>query len=108
MAARARARGILYLDSSALVKTVVAEPESAALRRLLRRHHLRVSCARARRRPAGDGAVAVVEARRTPAPPPPSSRAPTNRGRGCRAHEHGPPFSARDPAPARAAWWRAS
>jgi len=48
MAARARARGILYLDSSALVKTVVTEPESAALRRLLRRHHLRVSCGLAR------------------------------------------------------------
>src|SRR2546425_10847706 len=48
MAARARARGILYLDSSALVKTVVAEPESAALRRLLRRHQLRVSCGLAR------------------------------------------------------------
>src|SRR5881396_2958664 len=29
----ARARGVLYLDSSALVKTVVAAPESAALRR---------------------------------------------------------------------------
>ena len=48
MAARVRSRGILYLDSSALVKTVVAEPESAALRRLLRRHHLRVSCGLAR------------------------------------------------------------
>jgi len=48
MAARARARGILYLDSSALVKTVVAEPESAALLRLLRRHRLRVSCGLAR------------------------------------------------------------
>jgi len=43
-----RARGALYLDSSALVKTVVAEPETAALRRLLRRHPLRVSCALAR------------------------------------------------------------
>ncbi len=48
MAARAKARGILYLDSSALVKIVVAERESPALRRLLQRHRLRVSCALAR------------------------------------------------------------
>jgi predicted nucleic acid-binding protein len=39
---------IVYLDSSALVKTVVAEPESAALRRYLQRHRVRVSCALAR------------------------------------------------------------
>ncbi len=48
MAARARAAGLVYLDSSALLKTVVAEPESAALRRFLRRHPLRVSCGLAR------------------------------------------------------------
>jgi uncharacterized protein len=38
----------VYLDSSALVKLVVREPESAALRRYLRRHPTRVSCALAR------------------------------------------------------------
>jgi predicted nucleic acid-binding protein len=48
MAARARASGVVYLDSSALVKVVVAEPESAALRRFLRRHPRRVSCGLAR------------------------------------------------------------
>jgi predicted nucleic acid-binding protein len=48
MAVRARARGIVYLDSSAIVKTVIVERESAALRRFLRRHPLRVSCALAR------------------------------------------------------------
>ena len=48
MAARARRRGVLYLDSSALVKLVVAEPETPALRRLLRRHPVRVSCGLAR------------------------------------------------------------
>ncbi len=40
--------GALYLDSSALVKTIVREPESAPLRRLLRRHTVHVSCALAR------------------------------------------------------------
>lgn len=35
----------LYLDSSAVVKLVVTEPGSAALRRLLRRHQDRVSSA---------------------------------------------------------------
>jgi predicted nucleic acid-binding protein len=48
MAVRARERGIVYLDSSAIVKTVIVERESAALRRFLRRHPLRVSCALAR------------------------------------------------------------
>jgi predicted nucleic acid-binding protein len=37
-----------YLDSSAIVKLVVAEPESAALRRYLRRHRPLVSSALAR------------------------------------------------------------
>lgn len=43
-----RDEGAAYLDSSALVKLVVVEAESAALRRFLRRHPLRVSCALAR------------------------------------------------------------
>jgi predicted nucleic acid-binding protein len=38
----------VYLDSSALVKLVVAEPESSALRRYLRKHPVRASCALAR------------------------------------------------------------
>lgn len=38
----------VYLDSSAIVKLVVAEPESAALRRYLRRRRLLVSSALAR------------------------------------------------------------
>jgi predicted nucleic acid-binding protein len=38
----------IYLDSSALVKLVVVEPESRALRRFLRDHPRRVSCALAR------------------------------------------------------------
>ena len=38
----------VYLDSSALVKLVVREPESVALRRFLRRHPQRVSCGLAR------------------------------------------------------------
>jgi predicted nucleic acid-binding protein len=37
-----------YLDSSAIVKLVVAEPESAALRRYLRRRQILVSSALAR------------------------------------------------------------
>jgi len=37
-----------YLDTSALVKLVVAEPESAALRRRLRRWPVRASCGLAR------------------------------------------------------------
>lgn len=39
---------LIYLDSSALVKLVIREPESAALMRFLRRHPRRVSCALAR------------------------------------------------------------
>jgi predicted nucleic acid-binding protein len=39
---------VIYLDSSALVKLVVAEPESAALRRYLRRRRPLVSSALAR------------------------------------------------------------
>jgi predicted nucleic acid-binding protein len=39
---------VVYLDSSALVKLVVAEPESAGLRRNLRGRPVRVSCALAR------------------------------------------------------------
>jgi predicted nucleic acid-binding protein len=39
---------VLYLDSSAIVKLVVREVESAALRRFLRRHASRVSSALAR------------------------------------------------------------
>jgi predicted nucleic acid-binding protein len=38
----------IYLDSSALVKLAVREPESAALRRYLRNRRLRVSSALAR------------------------------------------------------------
>jgi len=48
MAARTRLPGVVYLDSSAIVKVVVAERESAALRRFLQRRPLRVSCALAR------------------------------------------------------------
>ncbi len=39
---------MVYLDSSALVKLVVREPESAALRRFLRGHPRRISSALAR------------------------------------------------------------
>lgn len=46
--AKTRGRSAVYLDSSALVKTVVAEPESAALLRFLRSRPVRVSCALAR------------------------------------------------------------
>jgi predicted nucleic acid-binding protein len=38
----------VYLDSSALLKLVVREPESAALRRYLRRHPRRITCGLAR------------------------------------------------------------
>ncbi len=41
-------RSVVYLDSSALVKLVVQESESAALRRFLRAHPQRVSCGLAR------------------------------------------------------------
>jgi predicted nucleic acid-binding protein len=47
MSAESRRR-VVYLDSSALVKLVVAEPESPALRRYLRRRPGRVSCALSR------------------------------------------------------------
>lgn len=48
MSAERRVRSVAYLDSSALVKLVVAEPESAALRRHLRARPVRASCALAR------------------------------------------------------------
>lgn len=60
----------LYLDSSALVKLVQVEPESAALRRFLRRHQAdgRVTSALARvevvRAVAAGGPAAVAQARR--------------------------------------------
>lgn len=56
-------RAAVYLDSSAIVKLVVAEPESRALVRYLRDHPARVSCALARVeviravRPHGEGAI---------------------------------------------------
>jgi predicted nucleic acid-binding protein len=58
----------VYLDSSALVKLAIAEPESAALRRTLRRQPLRVCSALARTEvarallPFGDDALARGEA----------------------------------------------
>lgn len=59
---------MVYLDSSALVKLVVAEPESAALRRYLRKQPQRASCALARvevvRAVKPHGAAAVARARR--------------------------------------------
>ena len=39
---------MVYLDSSALVKLVVVERESTALRRFLKKEPLRASCALAR------------------------------------------------------------
>jgi len=60
-------RGVVYLDASAIVKLVVAEPESAALRRYLRAHPTRASCALVRvevvRSVAGHGAKATSRAR---------------------------------------------
>lgn len=59
---------VVYLDSSALVKLIVLEPESRALRSYLRREGDRVSCALARTevlravRPVG--APAIERARR--------------------------------------------
>jgi uncharacterized protein len=56
---------VTYLDSSAIVKLAVAEPESAALRRHLRRRRPLVSSALARAEvvrallPAGSSAVAA-------------------------------------------------
>lgn len=58
----------LYLDSSAIVKLVVREPESTALRRYLRADAARVSCGLARVevvravRPHGANAVARARA----------------------------------------------
>jgi predicted nucleic acid-binding protein len=56
-------RSVTYLDSSAIVKVVVREPESAALRRCLRRRRPLLSSTLARAevlralQPAGDSAV---------------------------------------------------
>ncbi|HEX5138853.1 MAG TPA: type II toxin-antitoxin system VapC family toxin [Planctomycetota bacterium] len=59
---------VAYLDSSALVKLVVAEPESSALRRHLKSRPIRVSCALARveviRAVRGHGRQATALARR--------------------------------------------
>ncbi len=56
-----------YLDSSALLKLVVVEPESRALRRFLRDHPRRVSCTLARaevpRAVARHGAEALSRAK---------------------------------------------
>lgn len=64
----ASAEVAVYLDSSALVKLVVAEAESAALADHLRGHPDRVSCALARveviRAVRGHGPPAVARARR--------------------------------------------
>jgi len=62
------AEAAVYLDSSALVKLVVREPESAALADHLRRRPSRVSCALARveviRAVRGHGVPAINRARR--------------------------------------------
>jgi len=59
---------VVYLDSSALVKLVVSEPESSALRRYLGGEPERASCALARvevvRAVRGHGAAALTRARR--------------------------------------------
>jgi predicted nucleic acid-binding protein len=59
---------LIYLDSSALVKLVIAEPESPALRRYLRGEPERASCALARvevvRAVRAHGPVALTRARR--------------------------------------------
>lgn len=59
---------MVYLDSSALVKLVVGEPESGALRRYLRREPERASCALARvevlRAVRAQGSAATTRARR--------------------------------------------
>ena len=59
---------MVYLDSSALVKLVVAEPESPALRRYLRQAPDRASCALARvevlRAVRRHGAAALTRGRR--------------------------------------------
>jgi predicted nucleic acid-binding protein len=59
---------VVYLDSSALVKLVIAERESTALRRYLGDEPARASCVLARvevfRAVRGHGAAAVTRARR--------------------------------------------
>jgi len=59
---------VVYLDSSALVKLVIAEPESPALRRYLRGEAERASCALARvevlRAVRAHGPAALTRARR--------------------------------------------
>jgi hypothetical protein len=59
---------VVYLDSSALVKLVIAEPESSALRRYLGEEPERASCALARvevlRAVRDHGSRAVTRARR--------------------------------------------
>jgi predicted nucleic acid-binding protein len=59
---------MVYLDASALVKLVVAEPESGALRRYLGDEPERASCALARvevlRAVRGHGSAALTRARR--------------------------------------------
>ena len=59
---------MVYLDSSALVKLVIAEPESSALRRYLADEPERASCALARvevhRAVRGHGSPALSRARR--------------------------------------------
>jgi predicted nucleic acid-binding protein len=59
---------VVYLDSSALVKLVIAEPESPALRRYLASERQRASCALARvevlRAVRGHGSSALTRARR--------------------------------------------
>jgi len=59
---------VVYLDSSAIVKLVVREAESAALRRFLHPHTSRASCGLVRvevpRAVAGSGPAAVQRARR--------------------------------------------
>jgi predicted nucleic acid-binding protein len=59
---------MVYLDSSALVKLVIAEPESAALRRYLGAEPERASCGLARvevlRAVGGHGAAALTRSRR--------------------------------------------
>ena len=58
----------MYLDSSALVKLVIAEPESPALRRYLGGEPERATCALARvevlRAVRGHGSTALTRARR--------------------------------------------
>ena len=62
------ANKVVYLDSSAIVKLVVLEPESEALTGHLRAHPLRVSCALARveviRAVRDHGQAAIHRARR--------------------------------------------